>query len=106
MGILLEYVPGNPARVSDLEGCLEVLRRLHEMGILMGDTNRFNFLVLGGGKVLICDFANSHLDADIADLEREVERLRENLLDNYYDDNEWDDGKHRIDLIPASDYRI
>jgi hypothetical protein len=106
MGILLEYVAARPACISDLERCLEVLKRLHELGVLMNDTNRFNFLVTGGERVLICDFSNSQLAADMADLKREEDDLPRTLLDDYYDDNEWDDGKDRIDSIPASDYRI
>ena len=51
--------------VANLGVCAAVLRRLHEPKILLGDTNRDNFLVSAdGGRAVICDFASSESNAD------------------------------------------
>ncbi|KFY72263.1 hypothetical protein V499_07593 [Pseudogymnoascus sp. VKM F-103] len=49
IGFVLEKVAGRAAAVEDLEACREVLGRLHGMGVVHGDVNRFNFLVGEGG---------------------------------------------------------
>jgi predicted Ser/Thr protein kinase len=107
MGILLKYVDARPGCVSDLDRCLEVLRKLHGLGILLNDTNKFNFLVADDGqKVFICDFANAELNTNAERLRSEEEGLKESLSDDYYDDNDWADGKDRLESMSVSDYRI
>jgi predicted Ser/Thr protein kinase len=45
MGILLERLDGEFASADDLPGCSNALRRLHEIGMVHGDVNRYNFIV-------------------------------------------------------------
>jgi hypothetical protein len=45
MGFLLQKVDGEPACVDDLGSCEALLRRLHRLGLLHGDVNRYNFVV-------------------------------------------------------------
>ena len=63
MGILLEYIVGRPASISNFEGCLEVLRRLHERKVLLNDSNRFNFLVDNEQIIWICDSPHARENA-------------------------------------------
>lgn len=49
IGFVLEKLAGRAAGVEDLGACQEVLGRLHGMGVVHGDVNRFNFLVGEGG---------------------------------------------------------
>lgn len=44
-GILLERLEGDFALADDLPECSKVLQRLHEIGIIHGDVNRYNFIV-------------------------------------------------------------
>ena len=107
MGVLLKYVNARPGCVLDLDRCLEVLRKLHGLGILLNNTNRFNILVADDAhRVYICDFANAELDANAERLRSEEEGLKESLSDDYYDDNDWADGKDRLEAMSAADYRI
>jgi len=41
---------------GDFEGCRKALRRLHELGIKLGDINKHNFLVREGHDVVLIDF--------------------------------------------------
>ncbi|KAI9669891.1 MAG: hypothetical protein M1831_006926 [Alyxoria varia] len=46
MGLLLEKVEGADfASAGDLAPCADAVRRLHRMGLLHGDVNRYNFLI-------------------------------------------------------------
>ena len=54
--------------------------RLHEFKILLGDSNRNNFLVnADGGRAVICDFASSELGADDVALKQEEDGLLTSL---------------------------
>ena len=59
MGILLQKVDGEPACIDDLPRCEALLRRLHRLGLVHGDVNRYNFVVdrgSGGSDVRLVDF--------------------------------------------------
>jgi RIO-like serine/threonine protein kinase len=57
MGILLEKVEGTFASYSDLPACQNLIRRVHQMGILDGDVNRDNFVVgQGKGQIWLVDW--------------------------------------------------
>lgn len=45
MGLLVEKVDGVPANIDDLASCEALVRRVHGMGLIHGDVNRYNFLV-------------------------------------------------------------
>ena len=110
MGILLEYISARSGLSSNnLKVCLNALRKLHELKILLNDTNKFNFLVsIDGQRALICDFANCKLDVDDERLECELDDLVKSLEDDYsMSDDDWSDfGQERLKSMSASDYRI
>jgi len=111
MGILLEYIADTRlATGADLGVCSAILHRLHEFKILLGDTNRNNFLVSAdGGRAMICDFASSELDADDVSLKEEEQGLLTSLESDEFDEEDgmWDIyGQHRFTEIPPSEYRI
>jgi tRNA A-37 threonylcarbamoyl transferase component Bud32 len=57
MGLLLENVDGRFASTDDQSKCEEAIRRLHGMGLIHGDINRYNFLIeSSSGRVRIVDF--------------------------------------------------
>ncbi|KAJ9301216.1 hypothetical protein DTO271G3_1351 [Paecilomyces variotii] len=59
IGFLMERITNaRHAGPNDLAACQETLRRLHQLGILHGDINRFNFLIRGSTAVLI-DFESA-----------------------------------------------
>ncbi|KAL2753671.1 hypothetical protein ACRALDRAFT_2060808 [Sodiomyces alcalophilus JCM 7366] len=45
IGFLLEKVDGERARPDDLPRCEALLRRVHRLGLVHGDVNRYNFIV-------------------------------------------------------------
>ena len=56
--------------------CATILLGVHVFKILLGDSNRNNFLVsAGGGRARICDFASGKLDADDIVLKQEEDGL-------------------------------
>jgi hypothetical protein len=111
MGILVEYITNaRRATVADFEVCVAVLRRLHELKVLLGDTNRNNFLVSADGRsAMICDFAGSELDANDVAIKEEEVGLMKSLADEEFDEEEgmWDAyGEYRFTEVPHSEYRI
>ncbi|CAG7937658.1 unnamed protein product [Penicillium salamii] len=52
MGFLLEKIEGRAASIQDLKTFEPVLEKLHGLGILHGDANRYTFLVTGEVKLL------------------------------------------------------
>lgn len=71
VGLLLEKLEGSYASIKDQAECEEALRRLHDMGLIHGDVNRFNFMVDGtNGRVRMVDFEHaSEFDEEQARLE-------------------------------------
>ncbi|KAH7265456.1 uncharacterized protein BKA55DRAFT_590739 [Fusarium redolens] len=62
MGLLLEKVDGESACINDLDHCETLLRRLHhDLGLIHGDVNRYNFLVdrVSGSGVRLVDFEHA-----------------------------------------------
>ena len=111
IGVLMEYIPAaRHGTVADLGVCVAVLRRLHELKILLGDTNRNNFLVSPDGEqAVICDFASSELDAHDGALKEEEAGLLTSLESDEFneEDNMWDIyGQHRFTEVSRSEYRI
>jgi RIO-like serine/threonine protein kinase len=104
----LEYVPARPGVPADFDVCLDVLRKLHQLKIVLNDINKHNFLVVDGGKALICDFADCLVDADDETLKVEEDGLVDNLADDFGDsDDDWSDfGQQRLKEMLDSEYRI
>ncbi|GLB05679.1 hypothetical protein AtubIFM57258_000968 [Aspergillus tubingensis] len=82
IGFILEKIEGREAGIEDLVGCQAVLKRLHDIGIIHGDVNRYNFVVRGDGTVRLIDFESSWLDKGaIAIMRAEMESLGEQLVE-------------------------
>lgn len=59
-GFLLEKIDGQYATVANFPECEAALRRLHSMGFVHGDANRYNFIVeRSSGNVRIIDFEHA-----------------------------------------------
>ncbi|KAH9949233.1 alpha-galactosidase A [Amylocystis lapponica] len=80
MGCLMEKVEGHSANIDDLEGCREVVKRLHALGVVHGDLNRYNFVVSEIGATLI-DFEEATTEGDTEAMEEEYAQLTERLTD-------------------------
>ena len=60
VGFLMEKIEGEPASLHNLSECEAALRRLHGMGIIHGDVNRYNFMIeRSTGHVKIIDFEHA-----------------------------------------------
>lgn len=82
IGFLLEKVEGRHAGIEELARCEEVVRRLHSLGIVHGDLNRYNFLV-NEDRVTLIDFETSK-ECQVEEVQaQEIERLREKLVDSH-----------------------
>ncbi|KAL2018601.1 hypothetical protein VTK56DRAFT_571 [Thermocarpiscus australiensis] len=79
IGFLLERVEGRFAGIEDLAGCRAALARLHQLNILHGDVNRYNFIVGGDGRVTLIDFEKSREGAGGTELEAKMASLEEQL---------------------------
>jgi len=82
IGVLLEKVERvREAGIEDLASCEEAVERLHTLGFVHGDLNRFNFLV-GKDSIKLIDFENSNPEADRDDMRWESEGLAAQLQEN------------------------
>ncbi|ESZ89743.1 alpha-galactosidase A precursor [Sclerotinia borealis F-4128] len=80
IGFLIENVEGRHATISDLPACKAAVERLHDLGIIHGDLNKYNFLISEGRAVLI-DFETAQRSEDSEAIEKEMEGLELQLLD-------------------------
>ncbi|TVY23383.1 hypothetical protein LHYA1_G007604 [Lachnellula hyalina] len=80
IGFLIEYIEGHRATISDLPACKVIVRKLHGLSILHRDLNTHNFLISERGAVLI-DFETAKRSGNGETMEKEVEGLEEQLLD-------------------------
>lgn len=80
MGFLLEKIEGRPASFQDLSVCETALGKLHELGLVHGDVNRYNFLVTEEGAKLL-DFERLRENASPESMRKELENLRAELVD-------------------------
>jgi predicted Ser/Thr protein kinase len=82
-GLVLEHIKdARHAGPEDLSECREMLGRLHNLGILHGDVNRFNFLVRkvdGTKNVTIIDFESARDCSDEAAFQEELKLLAKQL---------------------------
>lgn len=80
MGFLLEKIEGHHASLQDLGICETALGKLHGLGLLHGDVNRYNFLITEDGAKLL-DFERLLENASPDSMRREMEGLRVELAD-------------------------
>jgi len=81
IGFLIQEIPRvRFPYIDNLSTCQEVLARLHGLGIRHGDTNKHNMLISGERATLV-DFAEAQECEDQEALEREMDGLRERLMD-------------------------
>ena len=84
IGFLIEYFgDARSATAQDLAVCEQALRELHELNVMHGDINKYNFLIRDGGAVLI-DFERAEKCDDKAELELELAALSGSLSDPSY----------------------
>lgn len=74
VGFLLEKVDGRFACLDDLIQCEELVHRIHKLGLIHGDVNRYNFLVDdGSGNIRMVDFEHAEdFDEEAAHVELEI----------------------------------
>lgn len=80
MGFLLERLEGRFASGQDLNVCEAALRKLHGLGLLHGDVNRYNFIVTQEGVKLL-DFERAQENASPESMSKELKGLRAELVD-------------------------
>lgn len=80
-GFILEKLEGREANIKDLSSCQSALQRLHDIGILHGDVNRYNFIVQDDAVRLI-DFEKSQLYDGAAYMQAEMDCLCDQLVEN------------------------
>lgn len=80
MGFLLEKIEGRPDSPQDLSVCETALGKLHGLGLVHGDVNRYNFLITEKGAKLL-DFERLLENASPESMRRELENLRVELAD-------------------------
>ncbi|SCN90947.1 unnamed protein product [Fusarium fujikuroi] len=81
IGFLLEKFQGRHAGKDDLEACQNVLSQLHDLGILHGDVNRYNFIIGNDGKAVLIDFEKAREDASTEEKEAEKKSLPQQLAE-------------------------
>lgn len=80
MGFLLEKIQGREGGVGDLSRCRDALGRLHSLGVVHGDVNRYNFLV-GEESVRMIDFEGSVVGGSQSLMEKEMHSLVDELAE-------------------------
>lgn len=82
IGFMLQKLQGREANIQDLSSCQAALQRLHDIGILHGDVNRYNFIVQDGTARLI-DFEKSHFcNGATAAMQAEMDSLCDQLVED------------------------
>jgi serine/threonine protein kinase len=80
MGFLIEKINGRSASFQDLSICETAVGKLHELGLIHGDVNRYNFLVTEEGVKLL-DFECLQENASTNSMRKELENVRAELVD-------------------------
>jgi hypothetical protein len=80
IGLLLERQEGRFASIEDLPDCEATVRKLHEIGLIHGDVNRYNFIVnKEQGGVTMVDFEHATAVFSEEDAEKEIQSLESEL---------------------------
>jgi hypothetical protein len=81
IGFQLEKIEGDCASLADLAGCEAALRRLHGIGLLHGDANRYNFVAeRTTGHVKMIDFEHAEIYEE-EKVRLEIEELKAQLTE-------------------------
>ena len=80
MGFLIEKVDGKNGEIDDLEACESIVQRLHSLGIVHGDLNKYNFII-GPTKTTLVDFENSTKNGSKEEMQKEFTGLTEQLTE-------------------------
>jgi predicted Ser/Thr protein kinase len=82
IGFMLEKLDGREANIKDLSSCQSALQRLHDIGILHGDANRYNFIIQDD-KARLIDFEKSQLcHGSTAYMQTEMDSLCDQLVED------------------------
>ncbi|RKL04092.1 hypothetical protein BFJ68_g11277 [Fusarium oxysporum] len=85
IGFVTEFIEDTrPAEPRDIGECEKALKKLHELRIKMGDTNKFNFLVRDGHGVMIADLETAKQAGSQDELDEEMKGLRASLEDTSF----------------------
>jgi hypothetical protein len=94
-GIMLEKIKGRFASIDDLVKCEEIVRKLHGLGLIHGDINRYNFILdQSGSHVRMLDFEH------IEDYEEEVAELELEVLPSELQEETGRGGPSRVRPLP------
>ncbi|EWG51022.1 hypothetical protein FVEG_10133, partial [Fusarium verticillioides 7600] len=81
IGLLLEKIEGHHATLADLPKCEAALRKLHKLGFVHGDANRYNLIIeRSTGNVKMIDFEHAE-EYDEKKAKAEIEELASELTD-------------------------
>ncbi|CVL10493.1 uncharacterized protein FPRN_12913 [Fusarium proliferatum] len=82
VGLLLEKIEGDYATLADLPKCEAALRKLHKLGFVHGDANRYNFIVeRSAGNVKMIDFEHAE-QYEEEKANAEIQELASELTDD------------------------
>lgn len=81
IGFLIERLEGRHGDIGDLDACQSVVKRLHSLGIVHGDLNKYNFIVGSCGKISLIDFENARNDGSEEAMQEEYAHLTEQLTE-------------------------
>lgn len=82
IGFMLEKLEGREANIKDLSSCQSTLQRLHDIDILHGDANRYNFIIQDD-KAQLIDFEKSQIcHGSTAYMQTEMDSVRDQLVED------------------------
>ncbi|CVL04870.1 uncharacterized protein FMAN_12914 [Fusarium mangiferae] len=82
VGLLLEKIEGDYATLPDLPKCEAALRKLHKLGFVHGDANRYSFIIeKSAGNVKMIDFEHAE-QYDEEKANAEIQELASELTDD------------------------
>ncbi|KAF4502928.1 kinase-like domain [Fusarium agapanthi] len=85
IGFVTEFIEGaRPAEPRDIERCEKALKKLHDLGIKMGNTNKFNFLVRDSRGIIIANLQAAKQGCSQDELEEEMKGLKACLKDTSF----------------------
>jgi len=80
IGFLIERIEGRHGDIDGLEACQSIVKRLHSLGIVHGDLNKYNFIV-GPSRTTLIDFENARKNGSEEAMQDEFARLTEQLTE-------------------------
>ena len=80
MGFLIEKIDGVHGEIGDLEACQSIVKRLHSLGIVHGDLNKYNFIV-GPTRTTLVDFEDAIKNGSKEAMQKEFAGLTEQLTE-------------------------